>query len=209
MNVYKVDQTITIKTSTYKKAESESAAATGCNSILYEILKGYITFSDEDVTTESQARELTVEERKSLGFYTGEEKPNENFVIGLDVDLHTDGDFGVMNFDEYGTPQKDAEDEPNKRQHWHDGESYAFHREYRGVLPFSTKNVAIEFLENLITDIKVDSTHYFIMPDLYAMFDSAMQFIIDDDTWNDTQSFSIGGNYDGTCITVTMRREDE
>lgn len=209
MNVYKVDQTITIKTSAYKKAESESAAATGCNSILYEILQGYITFSDEDVSIESKARELTIEERRELGFYVGDEKPNEKFVIWLDVDLNTDGDFKVCNIDKYGTPERDAEDVAEGRSHWSDGENYSFHREYCGILPYSTKNVAIEFLEDLLTDIHVDASHYFIIPDLYAMFDSAMHFIRADDTWKDTETFRIGGNYYGTMITVTMRREDE
>lgn len=61
---------------------------------------------------------------------------------------------------------------------------------------------ACNFLEKMLCEIHVSYTHYYLIKDLYEMFNSAINAIRED--LNDFESY-VSGNYEGTYIEVYCR----
>ena len=116
--------------------------------------------------------------------------------ITLKIGLETDGDYSLADNDLYLMPWDGSGyfhnfvfDNNTKPQPWE--EPYTSSREpaYR----------ALDLLEKMLCDIRVASGHYYIMDDIFHMFDDAIHAIYRREP--QFESF-VSGNYEGTFIEV-------
>lgn len=117
--------------------------------------------------------------------------------ITLKISLETDGDYTLYNNEMYHMTYDDAGsyshnfvfEENTARQLWE--EPYTSSREpaYR----------ALDLLEKMLCDIHVASGHYYIMDDIFHMFDDAIHAIYRREPQFES---SVSGNYEGTSIEV-------
>lgn len=117
--------------------------------------------------------------------------------VTLKIGLETDGDYTLQNNELYHMSYDDANgyfhnfvfDDNTEPQPWE--EPYISSREpaYR----------AFTLLEKMLYDIHVASGHYYIMDDIFHMFDDAIHAIYRREPQFES---SVSGNYEGTFIEV-------
>ena len=116
--------------------------------------------------------------------------------ITLKIGLETDGDYSLTDNDLYLMPWDGSGyfhnfvfDNNTEPQPWE--EPYTSSREptYR----------SIALLEKMLCDIHVASGHYYIMDDIFHMFDDAIHAIYRREPQFES---SVSGNYEGTFIEV-------
>lgn len=116
--------------------------------------------------------------------------------ITLKIGLETDSDYSLRNNNTYhmmwdgsGYFQNYLFDDNTEPQPWE--EPYTSSREpaYR----------ALDLLEKMLCDIHVASGHYYIMDDIFHMFDDAIHAIYRREPQFES---SVSGNYEGTFIEV-------
>lgn len=117
--------------------------------------------------------------------------------ITLKIGLETDDDYSLRNNELYHMVYDDAGgyfhnfvfEDNTEPQPWE--EPYTSSREpaYR----------ALDLLEKMLCDIHVASGHYYIMDDIFHMFDDAIHAIYRREAQFES---SVSGNYEGTFIEV-------
>ena len=122
-------------------------------------------------------------------------KPQLKIVI--DWALYTDGDYRLDNAEEYG-----CKDDEREWGHYSGKQTYVM-SEDKGC-----RREAVSFLEKLLCDIRVGYTHYYLIKDMYEMFEKAMRFIGNKENYG-AEYFYMGGNYDGTELSIKITRAEE
>lgn len=116
--------------------------------------------------------------------------------VTLKIGLETDGDYSLQNdtiyhmiWDGSGYFQNYVFDDSTQPQEWEDAYTSSRDPVYR----------ALDLLEQMLCDIHVASSHYYIMEDLFHMFDDAIHAIYRREPQFES---SVSGNYEGTFIEV-------
>ena len=124
-------------------------------------------------------------------------------TVNVKVGLETDGDYSLnynnlyhMTWDGTGYFQHYSFYDGLDRQVWEDVHTATREPEYR----------ALALLEQMLCDIKIAPGHYYIMDDIFHMFDDAMKAI-----GRREKSFesSVSGNYEGTFIEVYVSEDND
>ena len=128
--------------------------------------------------------------------------------IVIKANFSTDGDYRV---DNYMYPLSTVCDDidinlPNRKFKIYTSENnrHPFDDDYTFIKVFECEDstyceiYARSYLEELLCNIRFLSTHYYIMPYFYKMFDNAIKSIGHEEYFYD----SIGGNYDGTELEI-------
>lgn len=106
--------------------------------------------------------------------------------IAIDWVYCTDGDFSIR--------------ENNFFKFKFDGEDYSGVEIFEGD-ETTVKMNARSYLEQLLCETHVSYTHYYILEDLYYMFDEAIDFIYNKENQKVFHK-EITGNYDGTYVHI-------
>jgi len=124
----------------------------------------------------------------------------------------TDGDFRIDGYD-FSSKKivKDIDINLTDRKFkiYSEGYNKNFYDEYSFEVVLKCEDVdyckmyARNYLEKLLCNIRFLSTHYYIMPYFYEMFDKAIKSIGHKTHFYD----SIGGNYDGTYLRIITTTE--
>ena len=183
----------------------------------YKGFKGSIEYEDggrmfgsiygigEDITYEAigDNRSITL-----LNLYEEYKKAIDNYIqklidiemakpklkIEINWSLHTDGDYSLDNLQEY------IEDIVESG-------CYSGYRVFIMSEDKGCRREAITFLEKLLCDIRFSYTHYYIMSDMYKMFETSINFISNRDNYGSHYEY-ISGNYDGTEICIKISRAE-
>ena len=127
--------------------------------------------------------------------------------ITIEANFRTDGDYHIEGYD-YSKILNESEDIilPDRsfkihtktwNSHLFD-EDYDFYQEFECEDADYCKIYARSYLEELLCNIRILSTHYYIMPYFYEMFDNAIKSIGREKHFYEC----IGGNYDGTDLEI-------
>ena len=116
--------------------------------------------------------------------------------IKINWSLYTDGDYHIDNYEKYGC--KDHED----GSEYYVGEITFVMSEDKGC-----RREAISILEQMLCDIRVGYNHYWLIKDMYDMFEKAMRFVSKKDNYGEESVF-MGGNYDVTEIRIRITRAE-
>lgn len=120
--------------------------------------------------------------------------------INIKVSLETDGDYKLNNNTDYHM-------EFDGTAYYHhfvftpDTPAYNFEDEHD--IEMSSAWRACRMLEKILCDIHVSYTHYYVIQDLYDMFDEAIETVGKYPVHFET---SISGNYEGTYIEIECER---
>ena len=128
--------------------------------------------------------------------------------IIIKAEFSTDGDYRVEGYD-FNTSKKveDIDINLSDRKFKIFTEEYCLHpfdEDYSFGKSFECEDAsycqmyARSYLEELLCNIRFLSTHYYIMPDFYEMFDKAIKSIGHENHFYDC----IMGNYDGTDLEI-------
>lgn len=127
--------------------------------------------------------------------WTQPEKKPYSMNIKILYTLHTDGDYGLRDMQEFGAEEDDEYD-------------------YVGEVTFTDKNStmhtskleAIEFLKRFLCEgIYIGTSHMWLMKDFYDIIENLINFINDNDSGIYTRSLS--GNHEGTEFIVVIKKE--
>lgn len=128
--------------------------------------------------------------------------------IIIKASFYTDGDYRIDGYD-FTAPKK-AEDIditlPDRKfkiftegYSWHPFEDeYSFGKSFECEDASYCQIYARNYLEELLCNIRYLSTHYYIMPHFYKMFDDGIKSIGHENHFYDC----ISGNYDGTDLEI-------
>lgn len=113
--------------------------------------------------------------------------------IEIDWCLYTDGDYGLRHLDQFDGVLDDD----------------LF---ISGIKTFDNSMEASRFLEEMLCDIRVGSSHYYVLQCLFNIFDPLIQYVSgceykrEEYTANDNLCTvrQMGGNYEGTEIKVKI-----
>lgn len=111
--------------------------------------------------------------------------------ISIIWNLYTDGDFSLKNYEKYNCLDFDGY------------ERYFGIKEFENEDDFRCMDAARTFLEQMLCDMHVSYTHYYILRDLYEMFEPLIDFISKRKPGVEKRYMS--GNYNGTDITVAIQ----
>lgn len=106
--------------------------------------------------------------------------------------LYTDGDFSLNNYEKYNCIEYDG------------------YEQYFGMKEFENKDElqcmvdGRTFLEQMLCDMHVSYTHYYILEYLYQMFEKLIKFVCKREEGIKTEYMS--GNYEGTEIIVVVQK---
>lgn len=121
--------------------------------------------------------------------------------ILIEINLYTDGDYRLENYLDYNSDGEDGYYSYYIRKFFEIDENY-------DKLDFHCKlNVDVKgFLEKILCDIRYSSTHYYIIKDIFNLFDNAIGFIrqLHNNSYETNFYDSIEGNYEGTNITIKV-----
>lgn len=114
----------------------------------------------------------------------------------IKIRLETDGDYSLLHPEQFDMRFDGCgyfgffrfKDEDKEELYPYENKSY---------LQFDKWWRANSLFKHMLTDLHVVFTHYYVLDELYHMFDDAMTAVSKRDT---SYYGSIGGNYDGTCI---------
>ena len=109
--------------------------------------------------------------------------------INLKIDLETDGDYSLPDYEKYGMKYE------------YGGYSGRFHFEDTTDDSYKAIRDATHVLENVLCGIRVAPGHYWIIKDLFEMFDGAIEALCRREP---TYMGEVSGNYDGTEIEFTL-----
>ena len=133
--------------------------------------------------------------------------------IAIKVNFSTDGDYAVDNYvHSLSTVCEDIDIIlPNRKFKIYTSEDnqHLFDDEYTFIKTFECEDstycelYARSYLEELLCNIRFLSTHYYIIPYFYKMFDKAICSIGHEEYFYD----SIGGNYTGTNLEIRTIKE--
>jgi hypothetical protein len=121
------------------------------------------------------------------------DRPYKEYL--LEGKFNTDGDYHLDlddwqlkldGFDKYFLPREEGED------------TYHFTMQTDDIYKIR------DFLTNLIVIYRVGSEHYWVVKNLYDMTEQVLDAVFDDNL--DEAFAEIGGNYDGTYISLTKFR---
>ena len=163
-------------------------------------LWGYINNTKDNINIEYKIEgdslsKLYDEYKKTVNKHIAELKAKEldKPLLKIDIQwsLQTDGDYRLDNADLY--------------------DAYTSYEHYSGSKVFissnddNTRYEAKSFLEELLCDIRYNSSHYYIMKYILEMFENSMKFISNRDNYGFNLEY-VGGNYDGTQIHIKITR---
>ena len=130
--------------------------------------------------------------------------------IVIKANFSTDGDYRIEGYDYSSNPfNKDIDINLSDRQFKIKTEGYNWHPyddDYSFGIVFECEDVsycqmyARSYLEELLCNIRFLSTHYYIMPHFYEMFDKGINSIGHDNHYYG----NVSGNYDGTDLEITV-----
>lgn len=133
--------------------------------------------------------------------------------IVIKANFSTDGDYAVDNYVySLSTVCEDIDiNLPNRKFKIYTSENnqHLFDDDYTFIKVFKCEDstycemYARSYLEELLCNIRFLSTHYYIMPYFYEMFDKAIRSIGHEESFYE----SIGGNYDGTDLEIRTIKE--
>lgn len=123
--------------------------------------------------------------------------------IDIKVSLETDGDYSLNNNTDYHMEYDGSGGYYHYFTFTPDTPAYNFEDEHD--IEMSPSWRACTMLEKMLCNIHIHYTHYYILLDLYNMFEEAMTAI-----GKGLQQFetSISGNYEGTFIEVYCTGKD-
>ena len=84
-----------------------------------------------------------------------------------------------------------------------DGYTLNFEKEFARTSLSNVQQEARDFLEKVFASVRVGYTHYYIMKDIYNLFDNAINAVFKEEKFYE----EIGGNYEGTNIYFEIREE--
>lgn len=127
--------------------------------------------------------------------------------IKIKVEFSTDGDYSICNYDSYkNEPISKSVNSNGNEVKIYSQASHIFNDEYTIVKIFECDNVdsckmyARLFLQQLLCDISVLSSHYYLIKDFYELFINGITAINEDkDYYN-----AISGNYEGTELDIRI-----
>lgn len=133
--------------------------------------------------------------------------------IVIKANFSTDGDYNIDGY-EYSlfTVCEDIDiDLPDRKFkiHTEENNQHLFDDDYTFIKTFACDDetycemYARSYLEQLLCNIRVSFTHYYIIKYFYEMFDEAIKSIGHEKYFYD----SIGGNYDGTDLEIRTIKE--
>lgn len=121
--------------------------------------------------------------------------------ILVKIALATDGDFSVVHPKNYHL-SNDIYSDYYGAYIFDDSDKTTLYRYEDGsYLQFDCWWRACRLLEHMLTDLHVIFTHHYVLDYLYHMFDESIQSIGKREKYHYA---SIGGNYEGTHIEVTV-----
>lgn len=133
--------------------------------------------------------------------------------ILIKANFSTDGDYGIDGYKySYSTVCEDIDINLPDRKfkiYTRENNQHPFDDDYTFIKVFECedetycKMYARSYLEELLCNIRVLSTHYYIIKYFYEMFDKAIKSIGHEEHFCD----SIGGNYDGTVLEIHTIKE--
>lgn len=118
--------------------------------------------------------------------------------IIVNIAIETDGDFRVENADSYGLT---GDGESLSGEFVFDDSTPLYIYEEHDYRKFGPKWRATALFKHMLCDMRVYFTHYWVLDDLYHLFNNAMKAIN-----NNEKSYcdSLSGNYDGTMISFKV-----
>ena len=117
----------------------------------------------------------------------------------IQIRLCTDGDFSLNNYEAYSM-QFDGEDYIGRFEFDANTPLYAY--EEHSYINFDSYWRAQQLFKHMLTDIHVGFSHYYVLDDLYHLFNDAIQAVRN----KQTQYYnSISGNYEGTSIQIYVK----
>lgn len=133
--------------------------------------------------------------------------------IMIKANFSTDGDYHIEGYD--FSDEKFVKDidinlpDRNFKINTRGYNKHPFDDEYSFGIVFECEDIdycqmyARSYLEELLCNIRFLSTHYYIMPHFYEMFDKGIKSIGHENYYCGT----VSGNYDGTCLEVSTMKE--
>lgn len=118
--------------------------------------------------------------------------------INISISLETDGDYSLRNNELYSM-ECDGSSYFNTFEFADNTYRYDFESDC--AASFDPCWRACSLLKKILCDIHVYHTHYYVLDDLYHMFEDAMEAI---GRHEKEFEVSISGNYDGTFIEFTL-----
>ena len=137
-------------------------------------------------------------------------KAVENMKIKIKVNFSTDDDYRIEGYDFSNSIYKKEEDinlvDRKFKVFFIGYNKHPFNDDYTFLVCIDCEDAsycqmyARNYLEELLCNIRFLSTHYYIMPHFYEMFDKAIKSIGHENHFYD----SINGNYDGTDLEICV-----
>lgn len=119
--------------------------------------------------------------------------------ICMEINLYTDGDYYLNNYMRYASTHKEDDGD------YHIEKVFELNKNDSDFDLKLNVNV-VSYLEKILCDMNYSYTHYYIIEDIYNLFNNAIEFVmkLHDDSYEKYFYDNIGGNYDGTEITITV-----
>ena len=121
--------------------------------------------------------------------------------VEFKIELYTDGDFSLRSFEEYKM-HSDGEDyfgifvfDDNEKTPLYPYEDHSYAN-------FDALWRARALLKHMLCDIHVLHTHYYLLDDIYHMFNNAITALNNKEPFHQER---ISGNYDGTEIAFMIK----
>ena len=135
----------------------------------------------------------------------------KKYCISIFARFETDGDFFIESFDDLFGMVCRAENTDGTtirfRENHCDFEEYVYDLIVSGDSD-ACKSLTIAFLKILSTRFRVGYAHNHLLEDLYELCKSAGSFVIKNDGDDGYCSYTIGGNYYGTEIRVSIFKDE-
>lgn len=125
--------------------------------------------------------------------------------IKIKAKFSTDGDYSILNYDSYkNEPISKSINSNGNEVKIYSRSSHIFSDDYTFVKIIECDNVnsckmyARMFLEQLLCNISVLSSHYYLIKDFYELFDNGITALNKNENYYET----ISGNYEGTELVI-------
>lgn len=125
--------------------------------------------------------------------------------IKIKAEFSTDGDYSICNYDSYkNEPISKSINGSGNEVKIYSRSSHIFIEDYTFIKIIECDNVdsckmyARMFLSQLLCNISVLSSHYYLIKDFYELFDNGITAINEGKNYYET----ISGNYDGTELVI-------